>query len=156
MRLRLPALLIAVLALGAAGCDSSDDGRRLDADFYVGDWTLVGISDGNGDQTTLVRVALDDLDIGFTSAGAFQIDADFSDRTNSLGQADITTTGTYQAQADIPALILRAQGLAATLQAASNGDDRVRLTAPAVIVNQLLQGLPFEFEGSTTISIERQ
>ena len=153
--MRIP-LLLAALLLVASGCDSSDDDLVLDAGYYVGSWTLVSISDGNGDQTAAVGLALDDLDITFQQNGAFRLDADFNAAVNQGGQADIATTGTYQAQPSVPSLILQAQGLAATLQASSATDNRVRLTAPAVIVNQLLQGLPFQFQGDTSVTLARQ
>lgn len=145
--MRIASLLFAVFLL--VGCDSSDD-RVLDADFYVGTWTLVSLSDGSGDQTA--RQAIDDLTIEFDADGSFDLDAKFND---SAAQDDISIQGTYQAQAAIPSVILTVSPLAATLRANASSDDNVSLTAPAVIVNALLAGLPFQFEGDTTVRIRR-
>ena len=139
-----------------AGCDSTDDDDRvLDADFYVGTWTLATVSDDGGDRTSDVSRSLDELTIEFESDGDFTLDADLSDAVNASGQNDISTSGTYQAQAALETLILQSGGLAATLQADASSDDRVTLTAPAVIVNGLLSGLPFSFSGDTSLTITR-
>ena len=152
--MRLLSLL--AVALLVAGCDSTDDDRVLDADFYVGTWTLASVSDASGDQTASINDSIDDLSVEFASDGTFQLDADFNDLINASGQGDISTVGTYQARSELESLILQADGLAATLQVEAASDDRVTLTAPAVIVNALLAGLPFSFEGDTSLTITRQ
>ena len=158
MRPSLSALLAFALLVGS-GCDSSSDQATLDARYYVGAWRVVSASDASGDQTGPVDDAFDDLTVAFRSAGTFRLDADFADALNSSGTADVVTEGTYRAQPAVPAVVLTAGGLAATLQAAAvpaGGRDRVRLTAPAGVVNLLLRGLPFQFQGETSVVIERQ
>lgn len=151
--MRLLPLLAAALLV--AGCDSSDD-RVLDADFYVGTWTLSMISDDDGDQTSAVSEGLDALTVEFESDGGFSLDIDLSDALNASGQSDLSTSGTYQARAELGTLILRRSGFSATLQAEAASDDRVTLTAPALIANALLVGLPRSFEGDTSLTIARQ
>ena len=85
MRLRLLPLLL--LALAAAGCDSTGDELTLDADFYVGSWTLVSIADDSGDRTAEIQTLLDDLAVDFESDRSFQLIADFSALVNAAGQA---------------------------------------------------------------------
>ena len=159
MRIAVSALFALALLVGS-GCDSSDDDEvTLDAQYYVGTWRIVSASDGSGDRTALINAALDDLAITFRSAGTFRLDADFNEAINGSGTADITTEGTYQAQPSVPAVILSSGGFAATFQASavdSGDDDRLRLTAPAAILNQLLQGLPFQFQNDASVVIERQ
>lgn len=142
--------LAAVLAL--AGCDSTSDGARLNADYYAGEWAVVSVADEVQDQTDVLDRVLDDLSLSFHADRSFRLSADFAD----AGTDDFSTGGTYLAQPDIPALVLTVRGIAATLQASaqSSGPDRVRLTAPAAGV--LFQGLPVQFEGDTSVVIERQ
>ena len=154
MRLRLLPLLLALLVAGA--CDSGDDELVLDADFYVGTWTLTAISDNSGDRTPEASAVLDDLTFRFGSDRSLQFDADFNAEAEAAGQTDISLAGTYQAQALARTLILESSGFAATLQARADSDDRVTLTAPAVIVRTLLSGLPFEVDGFTSLTITRR
>ena len=151
--MRIASLLLAVLLF--AGCDSSDD-RTLDADFYVGTWTMISITDGSGDRTGAVRMAVDDLTVSFANGGTFELDVDFNSVLNNGGQADVSQSGLYQAQAQIPSLILTSSGLGAPFQVSAESDNQISLTAPSVIVNALLSGLPFQFEGDATIVIRRQ
>lgn len=158
MRLRLlPALLLAVLA--ASGCDSTDD-RVLDADFYVGSWALVGVSDATGDRTDDVLALLDDLAVDFQSDRSFELVADFVVLVNAAGQDDIALDGTYQAIAAAQTLSLlvtvEGQTLAPTFQAEAASDDAVTLTAPAAIVEQLLGNLEIGFEGSVELDVARR
>ena len=147
--------LLAVLFL-VAGCDSDGDAPVLDDEFYVGTWTLSSISDGGGDRTADVSQSLDGLTIEFESDGGFALDADFSDAVNASGQADLRTTGTYQARAETPSLFLTSGGVSALFTANAVSEDRVSLTAPGLIVGVVLAGLPFEFEGDTTITVQRR
>lgn len=155
MRLSLSALLV---LLAASGCDSSSDGGALDDGYYVGDWTVVGVSDGGGDRTALLNAALDELALSFRADRSFQLDADVSDLAAESGAEDFVASGTYQARPDVPALVLTSRGISATLGASApdaTGGDRVRLTAPAAAVNVLLGGLPFPLQGDVSVVIER-
>lgn len=150
------AALAALLLLTATGCDSSDDGLRLDADFYVGTWTLTRVSDDSGDQTGVVLTFVDELAVDFASSGAFRLDADLAEVVNQLGQPDIEIEGTYQAQPDLPALVLLVDELAPTFQASAASENEVSLTAPAVVVEQLLGPLQLEFDGDVTLTVVRR
>lgn len=158
MRLRLLPLLLLALAVG--GCDSTDDALALDADFYVGSWSLVSVADGSGDRTAEIQVLLDDLAVDFEEDRSFVLVADFDAVVNAAGQPDVTQTGTYQAVAAAKtlSLLISAAGttLAPTFQADASSESRVTLTAPAVIVSQLLGNLDIDFEGNVVLGIARQ
>ena len=154
MRTALACLLILV---AAAGCDSSDDELRLNADYYVGAWELVSVSDGAGDQTATVNLAVDELVVDFEQDRGFRLEADLNDLANTLGQDDIEIEGTYQAQPDVPALVLLADGLAPSFRASAETEQQVSLTAPAAIVGQLLGPLEqLAFTGDVTLTIRRR
>ncbi|WP_420454669.1 hypothetical protein [Rubrivirga sp.] len=154
MRLRLFPLVLALLVAG--GCDSADDELTLDADFYVGTWSLVRITDGSGDRSAEALALLDALTIQFDADRSFRLDADFVPLVNQAGQADVTIEGDYQAQATTRLLVLLVDGLAPTLQVNAASRDEITLTAPAVVVEQLLGELQIDFTGDVTLGIERQ
>ncbi len=154
MRLQLLPLL--VVALVASGCDSGDDELTLDADFYVGTWTLTSITDGTGDRSAEALQLLDALTVRFDADRAFRLDADFAPIVNQLGQEDVVIEGDYQAQPTTQLLVLRVDGLAPTLQVDAASRDAITLTAPAVVVEQLLGELQIDFEGDVTLGIRRQ
>lgn len=156
MRLALPLILLLV----ATGCDSSDDALRLDNDFYVGTWELLSVTDGSGDQTDFVNGIVDDFAISFEQDRGFRLDADFNDFVNLL-QDDVEVEGTYEAQPNIPALVLIAEvdgtALAPSFQTSTTSEQQVSLTAPAEIVRGLLGGsdlLPFT--GDVTLTVQRR
>ncbi len=157
MRARL--LPVLVLALAAAGCDSSDE-VVLDAEFYIGTWSLVSVADASGDRSAEALALLDALTVRFDADGSFRLDADFVPLVNAAGQPDVTTEGTYQAQPDLRALVLRVvvegQTVAPSFQAAADSESEVTLTAPAVIVEQLLGALQIDFSGNVELGIRRR
>ena len=152
-RLALPLLLL------LAACDSTD-GVRLNADYYVGAWTLASISDGTGDRTAEVNGLLDDIAVVFRSDRSFTLTVDFSTAVNTAGQADATVEGTYQAQPDLKTLVLlvnTSQGtFAPTFQASADTATEVSLAAPALIVDQLLGQLQIDFEGEVSLRLRKQ
>lgn len=155
MRARLLPLLLVLSAV--AGCDSTgEDALRLDADFYVGTWDLVGVADASGDRSTQALALVDELTVRFESDRSFQLDADFIDVVNQAGQEDVTVEGTYQAQPDTRVLVLVVEGVAPPFQASASTEDDVTLTAPAIIVEQLLGALQIDFEGDVRLEIERR
>jgi hypothetical protein len=158
--MRLRSLPLLLLALAVAGCDSTDDALVLDADFYVGSWTLASVADDSGDRTAEIQTLLEDLAVDFESDRSFVLVADFPALVNAAGQPDVTQTGTYQAvaAAQTLSLLVSAGGstLAPTFQAAASSEDRVTLTAPAVIVSQLLGNLDIDFEGDVVLGLARQ
>ena len=159
MPARLPLLALALLL--AAGCDSGDDEIELDADFYVGTWTLVGISDGSGDRTAEVLALLDDFTIRFDSDRDYQLDADFNGLVNAAGQPDVSVAGDYQAVAATRSLVLRVDTddltVAAPFTTEAETEDAVSVTANGALIEQLLGSLDvLDFEGDVTLDIERR
>ena len=104
--MRLRSLPLLLLALAVAGCDSTDDALVLDADFYVGSWTLASVADDSGDRTAEIQTLLEDLAVDFESDRSFVLVADFPALVNAAGQPDVTQTGTYQAVAAAQTLSL--------------------------------------------------
>lgn len=153
MRARLLPLLV---LLAVAGCDSGDDALRLNADFYVGTWDLVRVGDASGDRSAEVLALVDELTVRFDADRSFQLDADFVDLVNQAGQDDLTIEGTYQAQPDTRVLVLVVDNLAPPFQVSATTEDDVTLTAPAIVVEQLLGALQIDFEGNVTLGIERR
>ena len=156
MRARLLPLLL--LAVVAAGCDTTD-GLRLDAEFYVGSWTLAAISDDSGDRTAEVSALLDDIAAGFEADGDFSLTVDFAPAVNDAGQDDVTVLGTYQAQPDLRTLVLRvstAQGtVAPTFLVDAESESRIDLVAPAAVVELLLGQLEIDFEGDVRLGLRK-
>lgn len=145
-----------LLVLAAAGCDSDDD-LTLDADFYVGTWDLVQISDGSGDRSGEVLAFVDDFSVAFRSDDTFTLVADFNPLVNAAGQADVSIAGTYQATAT--QLVLRPDGLgiAPNLAAVAQSESRVDLTGSNLVISQLLgANLPVSFTGNVVLDIERR
>ena len=155
-RTRVLPLLLAVLA--ASGCDSTDD-LVLDADFYVGTWTLVRVADDSGDLTSQIDPLLDDLTVAFASDRSFELEADFSAAAEALGQTDVAFDGTYQAAAAARTLTLlvdlEGTTLAPTFRVDAETEDDVTLTAPGAIVSQLLGDLPLDFDGDVVLEVTR-
>lgn len=149
-------ILAALLLLTAAGCDSGGDEIRLDADFYVGSWLLTSVTDDSGDRSPTVFNFVDELAASFEADRDFRLDADLSALVNQLGQADIEIEGTYQAQPDLRVLVLLVDDLAPSFQARATSQNEVSLTAPAIVVEQLLGELPLEFQGDVTLVVTRQ
>ena len=152
--LALPLLVV----VSVAGCDSNDeddDQIVLDADYYVGTWSLVSVTEDDTDRTDELLSLLDGLDVTFEADRGFTLDADFNDVVNGLGQDDVELEGTYQAQAASRTLVLLVDGLAPSFSAEAEGQNRVDLTAPAALVTQLLD-LPIELEGDVTLGVRRQ
>ena len=156
-RTRVLPLLLAVLA--ASGCDSADE-IVLDADFYVGTWTLVRVADDSGDRTAQVTALLDDFAVDFESDGDFVLVADFAEIVNAAGQADVTLAGDYQAAAVARTLSLLidtdAGRLAPTFRVEAESQNAATLTAPGAIVGQLLGDLQIAFDGDVVLGIARQ
>lgn len=148
-------LLVPLLFLVVAGCDSSGDDLVLDNDFYVGSWTLVGVSDTGGDRTEEVLALVDDFDATFRADQTFDLTVDLIDAVNAAGQPDVALSGTYQTATS--RLVLVIDGLAPAFDAEAESRSHVALTAPGFLVSQILgAGLQIEFSGDVTIDIERQ
>lgn len=151
---RLVASLLLVLV--AAGCDSGDD-LTLDADFYVGTWDLVQISDGSGDRSGEVLAFVDAFSVAFRPDGTFTLVADFKPFVNAAGQADVSTSGTYQATATRLVLQPAGLGIAPSLTAVAQSQRRVDLTGSNVVISQLLgSGLQIAFTGDVVLGIQRR
>ena len=151
-------LLALPLLLAVAGCDSDDTDDNdvvLDADYYVGTWSLVSVMEGDTDRTDQLLDLVDGFDVTFEADRDFALDVDFNDTVNDLGQDDVELEGTYQAQAATETLVLLVDGLAPSFSAEAEGRSRVDLTAPAALITQLLD-LPIELEGDVTLGVERQ
>src|SRR5690606_9103960 len=93
-----------VLALVMVGCDSdSNDDELTDAEIFVGDWVVTGISDDTGDKTAAFGALVESLNVTFTDAATFLLMLNYRD---DAGIDDLNLPGTYTLNADINSLIL--------------------------------------------------
>ena len=119
---RLPLLAALALLLPLAACDSAD-APIYDADFFVGSWTLVSVSDGSGDRTADVNAEVTDLSATFATDRSFTLDAAFASGggTSLSGMYTVVTN---------QRIVLDANGLAPAFDLSPGGDDdQVTLTA---------------------------
>jgi len=153
----VPTLIIAfAAAAGAAGCDSGDSGDALTAAYFVGSWELVAVHDDTGDRTAQVQVVLDALTIDFTSGGQFSMLVDYSALVNAGGTPDTTFVGGYGVSAG-GSLVVTPGAASVPFGVVTHGSARADLSAPAVIVNELLSGsdLDLGLVGTAVLAIER-
>ena len=149
--------LLCLLAFVAfAGCDTADDGLRLDADFYVGSWTLASLSDDSGDRTADIAAVTDDLTFTFEADRDFQFLADFPDAVNQAGRDDVTVAGTYRAVAEVQTLTLIVSGVPPTFRAEASSASAVSITAPGAAVGLLLGQIGLDFDGDVTLGLRKR
>jgi hypothetical protein len=150
------ALLVPLLAFALAGCDSSEDGG-LTASYFVGTWTLVGVSDDSGDRTSEVEQVLDDLTIDFEAGGQFAMAIDYSAAVNNSGTPDETITGNYDVSSSGDLVMTPSADVGVAFDVDTEGNSRADLSAPAAIINQLLNGsaVNLVFVGTAVLTIER-
>ena len=160
-RRRLAAPLALVLLLAASGCDITTE-EGVDAEFFVGTWTLVAARDGSGDRTAQVDALLDDFRIDFRSDNSFELDADFSALAEAGGASDVTLDGSYAVAAfqgaGVPqTLVLTTPTAAAPLTINVVADDRVEFSAPAAIVTAILGSTAsaIGLTGTVVLTVER-
>jgi hypothetical protein len=149
-------LLLAAVCVVAAACDSGGDADGLTAAYFVGDWTLVAVSDGTGDRTTEVNAVLDDLSLDFESNGDFAMAVDYSAVVNGAGTPDTTFAGTYGVSSGSN-LVLTLGDVGISLGVQREGASRAALSTPAVVVNELLSGSAVELTlvGTAVLTIAR-
>jgi hypothetical protein len=152
----LRTLLLAAVCCLPAGCDSGGNGDTLTAAFFVGNWTLVGVSDSNGDRTAEVEAVLDDLSLDFESDGDFAMAVDYSAAVNAGGTPDTTFAGTYGVSGG-GNLVLTIGDVGISLGVDTEGTSRAVLRAPAVVVNELLSGSAVDLGlvGTAALTIQR-
>ena len=152
----LATLFLAAACAAAAGCDTGGDGDSLTAAFFVGNWTLIGVSDSNGDRTSDVELVLDDLTLDFETGGDFAMVVDYSAAVNAGGTADTTFAGTYDVSSG-GNLVLTIGDVGISMGVETDGTSRAVLRAPAVVINELLSGSAVELGlvGTATLTIQR-
>lgn len=81
--------MMLLLGLMVVGCDSDSDGG--DSDTFVGTWTVVGISDANGDRMPSFEQGYESIAITFGADSQVTMDVDAI-----LDAADVVYSGSYQ------------------------------------------------------------
>ena len=146
---RLPLVALLALLLPLAACDSGEDTPTFDAAFFVGSWSLVSVSDGSGDRTADVNAAVTSLGATFATDDTFSLDAQFA------GGGGQSLQGTYTVVTD-QRIVLDANGIAPVFDLSpGNNSDQVTLSASSLVLAVILAGTGLEFDGTASLTIER-
>lgn len=151
MRKLTSILLLALLAIVGTGCDSNDD--PSDADLFVGNWTLSGVSDASGDR-------LADFGAGFSSITLTNNeDGTFTINVTPRQGSPMAISGTYTIVENTTSITLRAtvggQTVPLNFTYTFSGDNQVALrsdTTTAVLLNNLFGTT---LEGQVTLTVTK-
>ena len=140
-----------IVAIALVGCDSNED-DLTDAEIFVGNWTLVSISDAEGDQTQGFAGLAESLDINFTADGEFTLLLDYREDS---GRQDLPLQGTYELNEGANTLVLNiAAGPSPPFTYDIENEDEISLSSQAEIVNTLFNPTT-PYEGTVRVVIRR-
>lgn len=143
-------VLALVVALAAVGCDSAEDDPS-DAERFVGTWTMVGLSDGDGDKMTDFNQVADGLTANLSADGQIVINVDYKEGT---GLQDRTIPGTYEVNEGAKVLVVNPPtGQSISFQYEFDSNTRATLSAASQFINALFG--TEAYTGTVTITIEK-
>ncbi len=140
-------LLVLLFALTSIGCDSTEDDDPSDAEIFVGTWTLVGLSDDEGDKLALFGQVANGFTATLRGDNTFHVLVDY------IQQDDLEIAGTYTVNEDATTLVLSIGTQNPAFDYQIENENRIVLFAPAVIVNTLFQ--TSAYVGQVRITIQR-
>lgn len=144
---KLSVLLLGVLvALTSIGCDSNEDDLS-DAEIFIGTWTLVGLSDDEGDKLALFGQVANGFTATLNSDNTFHVLVDY------IAEDDLEIDGTYTVTEGVRTLVLSTAGLNPPFDYEIENENRIVLSANAAIVNALFQTTAYV--GTVDIVIQR-
>lgn len=149
---KLSAIILGLfVALSFVGCDSNED-DLTDAEIFVGSWTLVSISDAEGDQTQGFAGLAESLDITFAADGEFTLLLDYREDS---GRPDVPLQGTYELNEGANSLVLNiADGPSPPFSYDIENEDEISLSSQAEIVNTLFNPTT-PYEGEVRVVMRR-
>lgn len=136
----------ALFALTSMGCDSNED-ELSDAEIFVGTWTLVGLSDDEGDKLAVFQQVANGFTATLNSDNTFHVLVDYAN------QDDLELQGTYTVTEATRTLVLSTAGLNPPFDYEIENENRIILSANAAIVNALFE--TNVYEGMVDIVIQR-
>lgn len=148
---KLPVFLLALLvALTAVGCDSDEDDTS-DAELFVGTWTLVSLSDAQGDKTAAFGQIANGLTADLNSDNSFLISVDYKEDS---GIEDLTIPGTYEVEAGSKTFVITPPtGQNVPFSYDIENESRIALSAAADFVNALFNTTTYQ--GTVQIVIQK-
>ncbi|CAN5536315.1 hypothetical protein BH23BAC4_BH23BAC4_14240 [soil metagenome] len=145
-------VLLAALAMGAVGCDSSAT-RVADNNFFVGTWKVESVRDAAGDRTDELSEAVYNFYFQFDPDNTFELGVEYSDPL--VGQSLLA--GTYEVTPQ-GQLVLTVGNTARVFATLRMGGDAVELIASAPAVQSLVGQPHFvgaALAGEVTLTLSR-
>jgi len=155
MRILSTILLVLAIAVVGIGCDSDNNDDEISIDELIADgWTLIGVSDAEGDKMAVFAQGFSSLDILFTQAETFTIDVDALD-----DEGDTIISGTYSINESTNRITMTTevqdQPINLNFTYSFNGDDEVTFAADSVTSTLLNILLGTSLQGSISLTVTR-
>ena len=134
--LALPIILFVALSIPLAGCDSDDDEKATpDAEKFLGEWFLVGVSDDEGDQSGDFEQNFNSISFEFQNATTVTVTVDAVDDA-----ADQVLVASYLVTEGSKQITLTVASVPLTLgYEFVNNDTSVNFTGNALVINAIFQ-----------------
>lgn len=147
---KLPVFVFALLlAIAATGCDSEED--LTESEILVGSWTVVEVSDDEGDKTQVFEQGIDDFSATLRADGTYSLSVDYVDPQ----RPSTNLQGTYTVDEGGNDLILVAGPNQLSFDYDIESENRIHLSIPEPIVQGVFQTDPDTYAGTITFTVER-
>lgn len=149
---KLPVSFLALLVgLISIGCDSAEDDRS-DAEIFIGTWSVVEVSDDEGDKTDVFEEGIQEFSATIEADGTYSLLVDFVDPQ----RPDVPLQGTYELREGDSQIILSAGPIDLNFGYDIESDDRIDLSINEVFVQQVFGAQPETYDGTVTFTVARQ
>ena len=148
---KLPVFVVALLlGLASIGCDSNED-DLTDAEILLGTWTLVQLTDDEGDKTAAFAQLANSFEATLNNDDTYEINVDYKAET---GRDPLVILGTYEVkEGDKTLEISTPLGQDIPFLYDIEEEDRVQLAANAQFINALFNAT--SYVGTVEITIEK-
>ncbi len=147
LRVFLGALL---LALVAVGCDSAEE-DLTDAEIFVGSWTVVAVSDSEGDKTDVFSEGVSSFSATINDDGTYSLVVSFVDPDRS----PVALAGDYTVDEGGENLMLSAGAQQLNFMYDIRSENRIDLSLPAAVVAAVFGTQPDTYSDTVTFTVDR-
>lgn len=147
VRVLILALLVAFVAVG---CDSSDD-DQTDAEIFVGSWTVVAVSDDEGDKTAVFAEGVSDFSATLNGDGTYSLVVTFVDPQ----RPPVPLAGDYTVNDGSKILTLMAGPQELPFSYDIQSETRIALSLPEAVVRGVFGTQEGTYVGIVTFTVQR-
>ncbi len=143
-------MLALLVAVAAVGCDTTEEDELTDAEIFVGSWTVVEVSDDDGDKTSVFAQGVSDFS-AIINADTYSLLVSFVDPDRQ----PVALSGDYTVNEGGNNLILEAGPQQLSFSYDIQSENRIRLTLPEAVVRDIFGTQEGTYVGNVTFTVDR-